>query len=361
MRELEETPALVFFLGTRMEIGQDISLAPFTTLGVGGPAKYFVTARSEADIQEAFEWARERDVPVFVLGGGSNVLVSDSGFDGLVLKVELRGVDFTDEGEIVRVTVGAGEDWDKLVETCVSRGLAGFECMSGIPGTVGGTPVQNVGAYGQEVSETIVSVNCFDRTAGNVVTLSNAECGFEYRKSIFNTVERDRYVVLSVVYRLTQNGEPWITYKDLKEHFIKRVPTLAETRDAVLQIRRSKSMVIDERDPNSRSAGSFFKNPIVESSVADAIAEELEVDRIPQFPAGDGLVKIPAAWLIERSGLHKGFVLGNAGISENHSLAIINRGGATAEEIVALKGLIQKTVLDKFGILLQPEPILVGF
>lgn len=344
-----------------MEISHDIPLAPFTTLGVGGPATHFVTAQEDADVAEAFEWAASNGENVFVLGGGSNLLVSDAGFDGLVIKIEIGGIEFAEDGDRVFITAGAGEDWDRLVAKCVGYGYAGSECLSGIPGTVGGTPVQNVGAYGQEVSETIVSVRCFDRSTGVFVSLTNEECGFAYRKSIFNTTERDRYVVLTVKYRLTANGEPKITYKDLKDISRDRSPTLAETRDAVLEIRRSKSMVIDPDDPNSRSAGSFFKNPIVPVSVADSIAEELEVDRIPQFAAGDGLVKIPAAWLIERSGIEKGFAIGNAGISTNHSLAIINRGGATSAEIVALKDLIQKAVLDKFGISLQPEPILIGF
>ena len=344
-----------------MEIKHTIPLAQFTTLGVGGPAKHFISARTETDVARAFEWAAATGESVFVLGGGSNILVSDAGFDGLVLKIEVPGVERFEDGEGTLVTAGAGEDWDTLVESCVAQGLAGFECLSGIPGTVGGTPVQNVGAYGQEVSQTIVSVQCFDRSTSTEVSLTNAECGFEYRKSIFNTSERDRYVVLSVCYRLQKNGEATISYRDLKDAFANRIPTLAEVRDSVLAIRRSKSMVIDPDDPNSRSAGSFFKNPIVPSSVAEAITANGTSEEIPQFPAGEGLVKIPAAWLIERAGLSKGFALGRAGISHNHSLAIVNRGGATAADIVALKNLIQQTVRDKFGIDLQPEPILVGF
>lgn len=340
-----------------MEIQENIPLAPFTTLGVGGRAKFFSAALNAEDVAGLFAWAKANGEDVFVLGGGSNILVSDAGFDGLVTKVELVGIEF--ENGIV--TAGAGEDWDTFVSQCVDRGLAGVECLSGIPGTVGGTPVQNVGAYGQEVSETIVSVQCYDRSTGQIVELSNEQCGFEYRKSIFNTTERDRYVVLSVVYRLVQGGEPKIAYKDLQQRFAGHVPTLKETRDAVILIRREKSMVIDPADPNSRSAGSFFKNPIVERYVADSIAEEMELDRIPHFAAGEGLVKIPAAWLIEQAGFQKGFALGNAGISANHSLAIINRGAATAAEIVALKDLVQKTVFDRFGISLQPEPIFVGF
>ncbi|MEO5859709.1 MAG: UDP-N-acetylmuramate dehydrogenase [Pyrinomonadaceae bacterium] len=344
-----------------MEILDNIPLAPFTTLGIGGPAKHFAAARSPEELAELFAWAGSAGLEVFILGGGSNILVSDAGFDGLVIKIEIGGIDFKDDDGNVIVTAGAGEDWDGFVRECIHRDLAGLECLSGIPGTVGGTPVQNVGAYGQEVSETIVSVRCFDRSDAVMVELSNEQCGFEYRKSIFNSSLRHRYVVTSVVYRLVPDGAPKIAYKDLERRFTDRTPSLREARDAVIIIRSEKSMVTDPADPNSRSAGSFFKNPIVERYVADSIAEELEVDPIPHFAAGGGLVKIPAAWVIEQAGFQKGFALGNAGISANHSLAIVNRGSATSAEIVALKDLIQKTVLDKFGISLQPEPIFVGF
>jgi UDP-N-acetylmuramate dehydrogenase len=344
-----------------MEILEHIPLAPYTTLGVGGPAKYFSVALNAEELVELFSWSSANVKHVFILGGGSNLLVSDAGFDGLVIKIDIQGVEFDHYESGVLITAGAGEDWDHFVSRCVDRDLAGLECLSGIPGTVGGTPVQNVGAYGQEVSESIVSVRCFDRATGALVELSNGECGFEYRKSIFNTSDRERYVVLSVVYRLVPGGDPKIAYKDLQQKFEGRVPSLKEARETVISIRRGKSMVIDPADPNSRSAGSFFKNPIVSPSVVDAIAEELGLDRIPQFAAGDDNVKIPAAWLIEQSGFKKGYALGNAGISDNHSLAIINRGSATSAEIVALKDLIQKTVRDKFGISLQPEPIFVGF
>lgn len=344
-----------------MEIQQNIPLAGFTTLGVGGPARFFISARSEADIREALKWAADDQKKVFVLGGGSNILVSDAGFDGLVIKIDLEGVEFLDEEDGVLINAAAGEDWDKLVEATVTRGLAGFECMSGIPGTVGGTPVQNVGAYGQEAAETIVSVRCLDRNTREAVTLSNSACGFSYRKSIFNTSERDRYIVLSVIYRLKKDGKPTVSYKDLSEYFSGRDASIAEVREAVLSIRRAKSMVVDPADPNARSAGSFFKNPMVPKEMADSIGEMPGIGPVPRFEAGEGLVKIPAAWLIERAGLHKGYVLGNAGISQNHSLAIVNRGNASAEEIVALKNLVQRRVFDKFGIELQPEPILIGF
>jgi UDP-N-acetylmuramate dehydrogenase len=232
--------------------------------------------------------------------------------------------------------------------------------LSGIPGSVGGTPVQNVGAYGQEVSESIVSVRCFDRPSGEIVELSNEACGFTYRTSIFNSIERDRYVVLAVTYRLAANGEPKIAYKDVKDFLAGRQPTLRETREAILQIRRAKSMVIDEGDPNSLSAGSFFKNPIVPNEKYEEIAAVFDA-AVPKFEVDATSVKIPAAWLIEHSGFQKGYRLGNSGISTRHTLAIINCGGASASEIVTLKETIQVGVERNFGIVLQPEPVFVGF
>jgi len=219
--------------------------------------------------------------------------------------------------------------------------------------------VQNVGAYGQEVSESIVSVRCFDRQSGEIAKLANAEFGFAYRTSVFNTTERNRYVVLSVEFRLTPGGKPKIAYRDLTEYFAARTPTLAETRKAILTIRRSKSMVIDPDDPNRRSAGSFFKNPIISKDKFDEISSRF-AGKVPSFSAGEGSVKIPAAWLIENSGFHKGFVMGAAGISTNHTLAIINRGGATAGDILSLAESIQARVRQDFGIDLTPEPVFVG-
>jgi UDP-N-acetylmuramate dehydrogenase len=345
-----------------VNVKRNVPLGPLTTLGVGGAAEYFVRADEERDVEAAFGFARDEGLPVFVLGGGSNIVVSDAGFGGLVVQVVPKGVSYEDRGNnVVRVTAAAGEDWDGLVGACVDRVLAGIECLSGIPGFVGGTPVQNVGAYGQEVSETIASVRCFDRDAGTFVELTNEDCGFSYRTSIFNTIERERYVVTSVVFDLKRGGNPRLVYKDLKERFGDRTPTLAEIRAAVLEVRRLKSMVIDPADPNSRSAGSFFKNPIVAAESVSEMAETAEVNSVPTFPAGKGLAKVPAAWLIEKAGFGKGYRLGNAGISANHSLAIVNLGGAEASEIIALKDAIQAGVMERFGIELQPEPILVGF
>ena len=352
------------------------------------------------DVLDAFDYAAANGLEVFVLGGGSNILVSDAGFDGLVIQIALQGIAVSEpqsqsvseppavagglsRGEretveyrdndvqppataggpdttgLVTVTARAGEDWDAFVRFCVDRNLAGLECLSGIPGFVGGTPVQNVGAYGQDVSESIVSVRCYDRLGGQIVDLTNTECGFTYRTSIFNSTQRGRYVVVDVTYQLQPGGAPKIAYKDLIEHFGGRLPTLVETRESVLEIRRAKSMVIDAGDPNCQSAGSFFKNPIVDTRTFEQIASAC--DKVPNFPAGEGRVKIPAAWLIEQAGFQKGYRLGNAGISTKHSLALINCGGASAAEIIALKEKIQDGVVKKFDILLQPEPVFIAF
>jgi UDP-N-acetylmuramate dehydrogenase len=339
-----------------LNIRENVSLAPFTTLNVGGPARYFIKAETEDDVVSAFKFARDRALPVFVLGGGSNIVVADAGFDGVVLQIGLKGRQTGNtENEI---TVAAGEDWDTFVEYAVMNGFAGVECLSGIPGSVGGTPVQNVGAYGQEVSETITCVRCLDRSSGEIKELTNAECAFSYRRSVFNSTHRDRHAVLSVTFALRRGGKPRIVYRDLIDHFEEHQPTLSETREAILSIRRAKSMVIDAKDPNSRSVGSFFKNPIVEPSKYRAIEVEHSTV-VPGFPAGDG-IKIPAAWLIERTGFYKGYVEGNVGISTNHTLALINRGGGTAEEIIHLKEKIQAAVRSRFEIDLEPEPVFVG-
>lgn len=353
----------------KLKIRENVPLAPLTTIKIGGKARFFVRATEEEEVIEAFNFAKKNEFKIFILGGGSNILVSDKGFDGLVLQIALKGISFHKKKEnIVSVKVGAGEDWDEFVNLCVEKNFAGIECLSGIPGFVGGTPIQNVGAYGQEVSETITSVRVFDRKSGELLEFSNSDCCFQYRQSIFNTSEKDRFIVLSVNYSLIENGDPKIVYKDLQNFFGDRKPTLSETRKAVLQIRASKSMVINENDPNSRSIGSFFKNPVVSTEEFEKIKNSIikkeivrKEEEIPLFKVDEKNVKIPAAWLIEKSGFTKGFVSGEVGISENHTLAIINRGTASAEDILGLKEKIQKLVETKFGISLQPEPIFVGF
>jgi UDP-N-acetylmuramate dehydrogenase len=343
-------------------VEKDRPLAQFTTIGIGGPARFFVEADNQDAVVEGIRWADAKGLPVFILGGGSNILISDAGFDGLVLKIVLRGISFKQDldGTTI-VTAAAGEDWDRLVSECVVRGLTGIESLSGIPGTVGGTPIQNVGAYGQEVSQTIVSVRCIDRATLGVVEFSNDECDFAYRKSIFNTTAKGKYVVLFVSFRLS-GGEPQMPeYPELR----REIETLTKDgeitptaiRNAVLKIRRRKSMVIEPSDPNSKSLGSFFKNPVVTREVFESLREVC--GDVPSFTAEFG-VKIPAAWLIENAGFHKGYNVGRVGISANHSLALINRGGATGSEILAFRDVIADAVEQNFGIRLQMEPEIVG-
>jgi UDP-N-acetylmuramate dehydrogenase len=346
-----------------LDIRENVSLAPFTTLKIGGPAKYFIKTTNDEELTKAFAIASSKRADILILGGGSNLLISDAGFDGYVIHIASKGIRFDDLGNYSHVTGEAGENWDKFVEDCVSRGLVGIECLSGIPGNVGGTPVQNVGAYGQEVSQTILAVRCFDRSNKKIVELDNASCGFSYRRSIFNSTERDRYIVLSVTFALKLGVSPKIVYADLKEFFGDTEPSAAEIRKAVIEIRRKKSMVIDESDPNSRSAGSFFKNPELSAedfSAFEERAKTLGLGDVPSFPSGEKR-KLPAAWLIEHAGFQKGYKLGKAGISTKHSLALINLGDAEAADIIRLKDSIQSAVREKFAIELVPEPVFAGF
>ena len=355
----------IALISSAVQILQDILLAPYTTLKVGGPAGYFVEAHSEAEILEALAYAREHSLAVFVLGGGSNLVVSDSGWPGLVLKISITGIETAEKNGKALFTAGAGEDWDLLVARSVKQNCAGIECMSGIPGTVGGTPVQNVGAYGQEVAETITGVRAIDTTSGDVREMSNSDCGFSYRTSIFNTSQKGRYIVTRVSYALSPNRPPHVEYADLKRYFSSSstTPTLLQVREAVREIRASKAMLITPNDENSRSAGSFFKNPIILPVEYDRIAAlpQCRDQTPPKYPAPEGHVKISAAWLVERAGFHKGFGNGRVGISSKHTLAIVNRGGATAADIVQFKNIVQEGVFKVFGVHLHPEPVFVGF
>jgi UDP-N-acetylmuramate dehydrogenase len=356
-----------------MILEENKPLAPFTTFGIGGPARWFVEAASEEDIVEATAWARERGLGLFVLGGGSNLLVSDSGFDGLVLHVGLRGITVTDEPEQTRqrtYQVAAGEDWEHCVQRAADDSCAGIECLAGIPGTVGGTPVQNVGAYGQEVASAIERVRCFDLETRAFVEIPAAECGFAYRRSRFNSVDRGRYIVTRVDYRLTPGGKPTVRYGDLHRALAENCPegrelSLAEVAAVVRSVRQSKGMLMVEGDPDCRSAGSFFKNPVVTEEQVRQMAKSSEKEP-PRFPAGPGpenagRVKVPAAWLIEQSGFSKGYALGRAGVSSRHTLALINRGDASAAEVMALACQITAAVEARFGISLEMEPVRVGF
>jgi UDP-N-acetylmuramate dehydrogenase len=342
---------------------RNVPLAPFTTLGIGGPARIFIRAETVDEIREALSWTAAQNEPLFILGGGSNVLIADEGFDGVVLQIDLRGITVRDEdAEAVNVYVAAGGKWDDFVAFAVERGWAGIECLSGIPGLTGATPIQNVGAYGQDVSETIIRVEVIERDTGRVITLTNAECGFGYRQSIFKSSAKDRYIVAGVTFRLKPRGAASIRYPELQtylsEHAID-VHDLRQVRESVITIRKRKGMVLDPTDPDTRSDGSFFMNPVVTPSQFDDLLSRAGTKGIPHFPSGDQ-IKLSAAWLIEHSGFHKGFVHGNVGLSSKHTLAVINRGGGSAAEIVELVRMIQGGVRAMFGVEIHPEPNFVG-
>jgi UDP-N-acetylmuramate dehydrogenase len=279
-----------------------------------------------------------------------------------VLQIAIHGVSITQKSGDTIVKAGAGEEWDALVEAVVARGLAGVECLSGIPGTVGGTPIQNVGAYGQEVANTIERVTVYDRDADEIRSMSAAECGFAYRMSRFKADEAERFVVCDVTFRL-RPGAPTTTYADVAAQLRRAEvshPSVSMVREAVLSIRRSKGMVVDAADPDSRSVGSFFMNPIVTAADAERVAS-VAGDQPQCFAMADGRVKIPAAWLIERSGFRKGYIDGAVGISTKHTLALVNRGGATATDVLRLATLVKRGVGERFGVWLRPEPVFVGF
>ncbi len=346
----------------------NVSLAAVTTLQIGGPARYFLRARTPEQVATGVAWAAERGLPLLVIGGGSNLLVADTGFAGLVLRVGIRGITHHVRDGMVEVIAGAGETWSMFVAQAVARGWAGLECMAGIPGLVGGTPIQNVGAYGWEVRELITHVEAFDMQCGNIVSLPNDACRFAYRESRFKRADAGRFIILRVGFRLTPDGLPAVRYAEVTRLLAEReitVPTLVQVRAAVLEIRRRKSMLLNRNDPDTRSAGSFFVNPVVTPETFAALeAAEMRLlpagERVPRFAGEGGRVKLSAAWLIERAGFSRGYVQGAVGISRNHTLALVNRGGATAHELVSLARTIRARVFDRFGISLIPEPTLVG-
>jgi len=350
-------------------VGRDVALAPLTSLELGGVARRFIEVEEEDVVAEVARWAGRYDLPLAVLGGGSNVVVADDGWAGVVLRMAKRGVVIERLGDAALVTAGAGESWDGFVEMMVAEGLAGIECLSGIPGLVGATPIQNVGAYGQEVAAVIEKVTVINLVSLEVKALVPAECGFGYRTSAFREFPV-RYLVLSVTYRLLRGGPAAITYRELQRALgISRArPSLAEVREAVLDLRRAKSMVIDPSDPNRRSVGSFFVNPVLDAVALVGLEEEAHLsgalapgENLPSFAAGEGLFKVPAAWLIERSGFPKGLRRGSVGISGAHALSLVHHGGGTAAELIALARDVHQGVLQRFQIDLQPEPVFLGF
>lgn len=346
-----------------MSFRRNVSLGPSTTLGVGGPANHFVEANS---VEEIIDHVRAADAQaaraeqVLILGGGSNLLVSDDGFPGWVVAVRNKGI-HAEGGDVVSVQAAAGEPWDELVAWTVTRGLSGLECLAGIPGTVGATPIQNVGAYGQEIADTFVSLSAWDRQDGTVVTLPRSSCGFGYRRSVFKHALRHRYVVLSARFALTRGPPAKPRQGELARRLdaLGREPSSAEVRDIVIELRRGKGMVYDPADPDTCSAGSFFLNPVVSLDHARHIEQGVSVS-MPRYPHGPRRVKLAAAWLIEQAGFGKGYSLGKAGLSTRHCLALSNRGGASAQEILALARRVRHGVSERFGVLLEPEPLLVN-
>jgi UDP-N-acetylmuramate dehydrogenase len=354
---------------------ENISLAQYTTLGVGGPARWFVSVTGQDELLDAVAFARTRNLPVFILGGGSNLLVSDDGFDGLVIHAVLGDHAVVDTPPqsfnpapgptTMKVSVDAGTGWDEFVLSICEQGISGVECLAGIPGLVGGSPIQNIGAYGQEVASSILTVTALDLDSLSYVVLDRAACRFAYRSSIFNTTHRNRYVVTAVEFQFNLTATPTLSYADLARHFAGAAlpPTPLEIYHAVRAIRARKGMLLVEGDSDSNSAGSFFKNPIVEQTVVADVAAALNIPstEIPHWPAGENKIKLPAAWLVERAGFHKGFQMGRAAISTKHTLALVNLGGATASEIVALRDAVIHGVEERFKIHLEQEPVMLGF
>jgi UDP-N-acetylmuramate dehydrogenase len=341
-------------------------LAPLTTLELGGPAGYLADAGDETTVDDGLRWAAECGLPVTVLGAGSNVVVADSGVEGLVLRIGLRGVRVERDADRVLVTAAAGEPWDELVALSVAEGWAGLECLSGIPGTAGATPIQNVGAYGQEVAQTIEGVRALDRTSFEVRELGASELGFGYRHSALRD-EPSRYVVLAVRFRLRVGRAALVAYPELERALAtgRQPPSVAAIREAVLELRRGKSMVLEPDDPNRRSAGSFFLNPVLSRAKLGSLHERAAAagigEAVPSFASGDDRWKVPAAWLIEQAGFNRGHVSGRVGISSRHTLALVNLGGGSAAELVALARRIRARVDELFGVWLRPEPAFLGF
>jgi len=350
-----------------LAIRDGVALAPLTTLELGGNARHLVDADDDATVTDALAWADGRGLPVLILGGGSNVVIADRGWDGLVVRIATRGRRFEDADGAVTLTAAAGEPWDDVVADTVARGLAGLECLSGIPGLVGATPIQNVGAYGQEVADTIRAVRVLERSSGRIRELAPEACGFAYRDSAFKR-DPDRFVVLGVTFALRPGGAPTLRYRELADAFADgRNPTLSEVRATVIAMRKKKSMVIVAGDPNRRSVGSFFTNPVVDAAKADAVAARAVAvgaiaapDEMPRWPAPGGAVKLSAGWLIERAGIRKGHRRGAVGVSSAHALALVHHGGGSSAALVELAEEGRDAVHAQFAMTLVPEPTLIG-
>lgn len=348
-----------------------VPLAPFTSLGIGGCAQYLAHPQTIDSLRECLTWSSAQQLPRWILGGGSNVVIADQGLPGLVIR--WIGQEMTvvrEHSDCIEICVSGGQDWDTWVAWAVSQNLAGIECLSGIPGTVGAAPIQNIGAYGQELQESFVSATLLHLDTLRIETWNRERCQFGYRTSALKQAKDQAYLVLDVTFRLQKHGIPAVRYAELEQALSQQshAPITLETvRKTILFLRRKKSMILDPQDPNSRSAGSFFMNPVVTTEQATFVRDKYTQAtnasvKMPEYPTTTpGLVKLAAAWLIERSGFVKGQSWGTVGISEHHALALVNRGGATARHLLAVACHVQKRVLKQTGILLHPEPVLLGF
>jgi len=349
----------------KFEVKENVSLAPLTTFDVGGRARYFASVSSEAACLEALEFAQRQNVPLFILGGGSNILVSDKGFEGIVIHNVIKGITSCPEGDCFLVRAGAGEDWQEFVDSCVCEKLQGIECLAGIPGTVGASPVQNIGAYGQDVSETIEEVRALEVSSGSSTVFANKSCRFEYRASIFNSVSKGKYLITGVTFKLKRNGKPVINHTELENRLAETADfTPTGIRDSVIAIRAGKGLLIRNGYERYRCAGSFFKNPIVPTDKSLAIEEKIQklgAGAYFSWPHGPGEVKISAAGLIQSAGFAKGYRKGNVGLSPRHTLIVVAYDNATAKEIIQFAEEVQATVMEKFGVHLKPEVQLIGF
>ncbi|MEE2787905.1 MAG: UDP-N-acetylmuramate dehydrogenase [Myxococcota bacterium] len=350
-------------------IKQDVPLHAMTTLDVGGHAEFFLESNDPSKILEAAAWAKRSGVGLTILGGGSNVVIHDAGVKGRVLRYGGGEWSTTDQGQVVELTLGAGLNWDDVVRRTVQQDLVGIECLVGIPGWVGAAPIQNIGAYGQEIADTALRVEALDLVEGEPTVLSAEACGFGYRTSRFKTADRGRYLVTALTLGLRRGGQPTIRYGQLRDRLPEH-PSVRSVMEAVARLRREKSMLAGGRDENARSVGSFFLNPILRQSALNAlqirVAERgIDPEDLPVWPVSSAnetsAFKVPAAWLIERAGMSKGWGAGPVGLSTNHTLAIVNRGEASAGDVTLFARSVKAKVLDAFGIALEAEPQFLGY
>lgn len=347
-----------------MNFLENILLEKYTTIKLGGKAKYFCECKSETDLIECLKYAENNNIKIHILGGGSNTIFSDDGFDGLVIKIGMKGINLhNDFKDNVIVKAAAGEEWDGFVKYCVENKFSGVECLSGIPGSVGATPVQNVGAYGQEVKDTIIFVKGIDRKTYKPIMFANEDCLLGYRTSRFKTTDKNRYIVTEVMFKLRKDGKPEIKYSELEKRLKEKYSnnlSLSIVRNAVIELRKKKAMVSDENEPDSFSCGSFFVNPILPEKDFENMCTKAGMNRsdIPLHII-EGGVKLSAAWLIENAGFQKGYTKNGAGISSKHSLALVNRGGTT-KDLLNLAEEVQAKVFEKYGILLVKEPVILS-